>query len=178
MATKKIEAPATNLSRADIEQLLDVIHAKGIEEFELEQGGMRLRVVATRPVAAPIMMAQPVQAYAPAPQQTAPVQQQAVSAMTAPSSAPAAATPPEEDPKLKKVTSPMVGSFYRSASPGSKPFVEVGDKVDGDTVLCIIEAMKLMNEIKAETRGVVKKIMVQNGQPVEYGQTLFLIDPS
>jgi len=174
MATKKVEAPTANLSRADIEHLLDVIHAKGIEEFELEQGGVRLRVVGTRPVAAPIMMAQPMQAYA-SPMQHAPVQQQAVSAMTAPS---AAATAPEEDPKLKKVTSPMVGSFYRSASPGSKPFVEVGDKVDGDTVLCIIEAMKLMNEIKAETRGVVKKIMVQNGQPVEYGQTLYLIDPS
>ena len=71
----------------------------------------------------------------------------------------------------------MVGTFYRTPTPGAKPFVEVGDQVDEDSVLCIIEAMKLMNEIKAEMRGTVKKILVDNAQPVEYGQALFLVEP-
>jgi len=72
----------------------------------------------------------------------------------------------------------MVGTFYRSPSPGAKSFAEIGDKVTEDSVLCIIEAMKLMNEVKAEVRGTIRKILVENGQPVEYGQALFLVDPS
>ena len=73
------------------------------------------------------------------------------------------------------IDSPLVGSFYRSASPDAKPFVQVGDKVNPDTVLCIIEAMKVMNEVKAEKAGVIKEVLVDNGDPVEYGQKLFVI---
>lgn len=95
---------------------------------------------------------------------------------------PAPATPvkraDEDDPNLKKVTSPMVGTFYRAPAPDAKPYIETGMRVEEDTVLCIVEAMKLMNEIKAEMRGVVRRILVENGRPVEYGQPLFLIDPA
>jgi acetyl-CoA carboxylase biotin carboxyl carrier protein len=159
---------ASSLGRDDIERLIEVIHDKGIEEFELEQGGMKLRIVSSRRAVAPIIM------------EAAPLHQVQAAAPVAPTAtpAPAPAAPPAEDAGLKKVTSPMVGTFYRAPSPGAKSFAEVGDKVTEDSVLCIIEAMKLMNEIKAEMRGTVRKILVENGQPVEYGQALFLIDPA
>ena len=83
---------------------------------------------------------------------------------------------PEEE-NLYKITSPMVGVFYRAPSPESPPFVEEGDVVDKEDVVCIIEAMKIMNEIKAEIKGKIKKILVENGEPVEYGQSLFLVEP-
>ncbi len=167
MPTRKPDQNDGGLSREDITQLIEMISQKNIEEFELEQGGMRLRIVAQRGTqGAPVALVTPAPAAAPAPDATV------VATSSTPSNA------PEDDPNLKKVTSPMVGTFYRAASPGAKPFVEVGDKVDENTILCIIEAMKLMNEIKAEMRGVVKKILVDNAQPVEYGQALFLIEPS
>jgi acetyl-CoA carboxylase biotin carboxyl carrier protein len=173
MATRKTgEARSTEgLSRSDIVSLIDVIHEKGIEEFELEQGSTRLRIVSSRQqvvtYAAPAPVAQPA---APAP--AAPTRE-----IPATSSTPGAQTE-EDDSRLRKITSPMVGTFYRSSAPGAKPYCEVGDKVDENSVLCIIEAMKLMNEIKAECRGHVKRILVENAQPVEYGQVLFLIEPS
>lgn len=77
---------------------------------------------------------------------------------------------------LKPIASPMVGSFYAAASPDAAPFVQVGDVVDADTVVCIIEAMKVFNEIKAETRGTIRKVLVESGQPVEFGQPLFLVE--
>lgn len=167
MATRNTGSPdAGGLNREDIEKLIDLIHTRGIEEFELEQGGTRLRIVANRVVHSSAALP-----AAPAP------------APAAPAEVPATSSTPgkgedEEDARLKKITSPMVGTFYRSSSPSAKPYVEVGDKVDEDSVLCIIEAMKLMNEIKAECRGHVRKILVDNAQPVEYGQVLFLVEPS
>ncbi len=80
---------------------------------------------------------------------------------------------PTEEPGIGYVKSPMVGTFYRSSSPESKPFVDVGSKIEDNTLVCIIEAMKIMNEIQAETKGTVVEILVENGQPVEYGQRLF-----
>jgi acetyl-CoA carboxylase biotin carboxyl carrier protein len=157
----------SGLDRSDIERLIEVIHDKGIEEFELEQGGMKLRIVSSRRNSAPQIV------YA----SEAPQQHQTYA--PAPAAAPAAPAPPvDENAGLKKVTSPMVGTFYRAPSPGAKNFCEIGDKVTEDSVLCIIEAMKLMNEIKSEVRGTVRKVLVENGQPVEYGQALFLVDPS
>ncbi|MEO8377043.1 MAG: acetyl-CoA carboxylase biotin carboxyl carrier protein [Candidatus Sumerlaeota bacterium] len=171
MPGKKSEAiPAGGMTREDIERLIDVIHQKGIEEFELEQGGIRVRIVANRKAPTMVSMMQaPQQHYVPGP---AP----APGSIVGTSSTPNAPSTPEES-NLSKVTSPMVGTFYRASSPSAKPFAEVGDKVTEDTVLCIIEAMKLMNEIKAETRGTIRKVLVENAQTVEYGQTLFLIDP-
>lgn len=83
----------------------------------------------------------------------------------------------EKEEKLYKISSPMVGVFYRAPSPEASPFVEEGDTVDKEDVVCIIEAMKIMNEIKAEVKGKIKKILVENGEPVEYGQPLFLVEP-
>ncbi len=82
------------------------------------------------------------------------------------------------DDKLKAIASPMVGSFYAAASPDAAPFINVGDTVEPDTVVCIIEAMKVFNEIKAEQRGTIRRIMAESGQPVEFGQPLFLIEPA
>jgi acetyl-CoA carboxylase biotin carboxyl carrier protein len=91
--------------------------------------------------------------------------------------APPAAAPASAEDRLVKVVSPMVGTFYRAPAPDADPYVEVGDRIDAGQTVCIIEAMKLMNEIESEVRGRVAKIAVENGQPVEYGQVLFLIDP-
>lgn len=168
MATRNTGSQnAGGLNREDIEKLIDVIHTRGIEEFELEQAGTRLRIVANRAVHA----SAPAPAAVPAPPAAG------AGEVPATSSTPGKGEE-EEDSRFKKITSPMVGTFYRSSSPSAKPYVEVGDKVDEDSVLCIIEAMKLMNEIKAECRGHVRKILVDNAQPVEYGQVLFLVEPS
>jgi acetyl-CoA carboxylase biotin carboxyl carrier protein len=96
-------------------------------------------------------------------------------AAPAPSAAPVEAPPPSIEPEGHFVKSPMVGTFYRAASPGAKPFIEVGDSVQVGDTLCIIEAMKLMNEIEADKAGVVRQVLAENGQPVEYGQPLVVI---
>jgi acetyl-CoA carboxylase biotin carboxyl carrier protein len=97
----------------------------------------------------------------------------------APTSAPAVAPAPAEDASddLPEILSPIVGTFYRKPSPDADVFVQVGDEVDEDTVVCIVEAMKVMNEIKAECKGVIKKILVEDASPVQYGQPLFLVEP-
>jgi acetyl-CoA carboxylase biotin carboxyl carrier protein len=145
-----------------LKTLIDLVADSGIAELEMTEGEDKVRIVrSTTPVAMPVA----TQA-APAP----------IIVATAPT--PAAATPaatPASEPSGHAVKSPMVGTFYRSSSPGSAPFVNVGDSVkEGDT-LCIIEAMKLLNEIEADKTGVIKQILVENGQPVEYGQSLFII---
>ncbi|MBM3976331.1 MAG: acetyl-CoA carboxylase biotin carboxyl carrier protein, partial [Planctomycetes bacterium] len=101
----------------------------------------------------------------------------APSSSPAPASAPAAAAAPTRSAEGVPFTSPMVGTFYRSPSPDAESFVEAGSKISEETTLCIIEAMKVMNEIKAEMRGTVVEVLVQNGEPVEFGQPLFLIRP-
>lgn len=163
--SKDRQSTNENLTRDDIERLIELVHEKGFEEFELEHGETRIRMVVNRPQGVVVQQAP-----------------QALNQAAAPAPVPATSSTPnvqeEDDPNLKKVTSPMVGTFYRAPSPGAKSFAEVGDRVDEESVLCIIEAMKLMNEIKAEVRGTIKKILVENAQPVEYGQTLFLVEPS
>ncbi|MBK9701970.1 MAG: acetyl-CoA carboxylase biotin carboxyl carrier protein [Betaproteobacteria bacterium] len=145
-----------------LKTLIELVENSGIAELEIEEGEERVRI--TRAVAA---AAHPVMVPVPAP---APLQM----AVAAPAAAPAAplpvAVPPEPEGHLVK--SPMVGTFYRAASPGAKAFVEVGDTVQVGDPLCIIEAMKLMNEIESDQAGVVKEILVENGQPVEFGQPL------
>ena len=148
-----------------LKTLIDLVAESGISELEVTEENDKVRIVnkvQTVAVAAPV--AAPVVAAAPAP----------VAAAPAPAAAP---TPAAEEAKVEgtPVTSPMVGTFYRAPSPGAAPFVNVGDKVTAGQTLCIIEAMKLLNEIEAETSGTVKEICVENGQPVEFGQTLFII---
>jgi acetyl-CoA carboxylase biotin carboxyl carrier protein len=146
-----------------LKTLIELVETSGIAELEIQEGEERVRITrALAPSAHTVMMHAPM-ASAPQP---APV-----AAPAAPAAAPAVA----EEPSGHVVKSPMVGTFYRAASPGAKAFVEVGDAVkEGDT-LCIVEAMKLMNEIEADASGVVKAVLAENGQPVEFGQPLFLL---
>ena len=149
-----------------LKTLIDLVAESGISELEVTEENDKVRIgnkVQTVAVAAPVAAA-PVVAAAPAP-------------VAAPVAAPAAAPAPAAEAKVEgtQVASPMVGTFYRAPSPGAAPFVSVGDKVTAGQTLCIIEAMKLLNEIEAETSGTIKEICVENGQPVEFGQTLFII---
>ena len=150
-----------------LKKLIDLVEESGIAEIEVTEGEEKVRI--TRSVAAPAV--QTVYAAAPAPVAAPAAAAQTASAPAAPA-APAAA--PANHANAQK--SPMVGTFYRAASPTSAPFVEVGQTVKEGQTLCIIEAMKLMNEIEAEKSGVVKAILVENGTPVEYGEPLFVIE--
>ncbi|MFQ6333799.1 acetyl-CoA carboxylase biotin carboxyl carrier protein [Methylophilus sp. 3sh_L] len=146
-----------------LKKLIDLVEESGISELELTEGEEKVRISrAMAPGAAPVTQ------YVAAP---APVAAPAAAAPAA--SAPAAAA--AEVLEGKVVKSPMVGTFYRASSPDAKPFVDVGSSVNTGDTLCIIEAMKLLNEIESEFSGTIKKVFVENGQPVEYGEPLFLI---
>lgn len=151
-----------------LKTLIDLVADSGISELEITEGEGRVRIVksAPAPAMAP-MAAAPAVVVAPAAAPAAPAPA-AAAAPAAPSAAPAASGPAPQ-------TSPMVGTFYRASSPNDKAFVEVGDRVEAGQTLCVIEAMKIMNEIPAETSGVVRAILVGNGDPVEFGQPLFVI---
>ena len=144
-----------------LKKLIDLVEESGIAELEITEGEEKVRIARTLPGAQPIVMQQPQQIVA------APAPVAAPAAPTAP--APAAV------PDGHVVKSPMVGTFYRSNSPGGKAFVDVGQSVAAGEALCIIEAMKLMNEIESDAAGTIKAILVENGQPVEYGEPLFVI---
>jgi len=156
------------LDLAEIRKLIQLVKRTGIGELEVSEGGRTVRIAA-RPEASPNA------AHAPA---HAPVNSAPPARAAEPSpAAPAAAVPAAPEQRYVKVVSPMVGTFYRAPAPDADSYVELGDVVDVGQTVCIIEAMKLMNEIESEVRGKVARIAVENGQPVEYGQTLFLIDP-
>lgn len=151
-----------------VKQLLEMVEKSGVNEIELEEKGNKIRITKSAPQN---MMSAP--AY-----QMAMPSAPAASAAPAPAAAPAAAKAPAADTKnYNEVKSPIVGTFYRSPSPDAAPYVEVGAKVKQGQVLCIVEAMKLMNEIECDTTGTIVKINVENGKPVEYGQVLFLVEP-
>ena len=164
----------------DIQTLVELVAKSGIHELELERAGMRVRIVGlAAPTAAPdgpttqVVMAGP--AMAPMPQ------------MSFPTAAAPAVAPPAEgsgadanqsaivEDKLHKVLSPIVGTFYAAASPTAEPFVKLGDRVKKGQIICIVEAMKVMNEIESDADGEVVKILASDGQPVEYNQALFAI---
>ncbi len=140
----------------DIKAIVDLMEKNGLTAFEMEKGGFRI-ALSKGAVAGPAV------SYAPAPVAAAPA---------------AAASAPAADPATpaasgKEIASPMVGTFYSAPSPESPPFVKVGQKVTPDTVVAIIEAMKVMNEIKAEVSGTITEVAAENGQPVQFGQALF-----
>jgi acetyl-CoA carboxylase biotin carboxyl carrier protein len=145
-----------------LKKLIDLVQESGIGELEITEGEERVRISRTG-ANAPMVMATP---------------QMAMVAPGAAPAAPAVAAAPEAPPAPAGHTlkSPMVGTFYRSPSPGAPSFVEVGQVVSKGQTLCIIEAMKLLNEIESDAAGTVKAILVENGQPVEYGQPLFVIE--
>jgi acetyl-CoA carboxylase biotin carboxyl carrier protein len=145
-----------------LKKLIDLVQESGIGEIEITEGEEKVRISRQSSGGPPIMMAGPaMQSMAP---QAAP---------GAPSPAVPAAAPEPEGHTLK---SPMVGTFYRAPSPGAPAFVEIGQSVTKGQTLCIIEAMKLLNEIESDASGIIKAILVENGQPVEYGQPLFVIE--
>ena len=154
------------LNAKEIKEILAVLKDSDVTELELERGaGVRLKIRrGPVPSAVPQMMAQPMMMQAPAPA--------AAAATAAKADAPAAEKPG------KLITSPFVGTFYRAASPDSPNYVDLGASVKKGQVLCIVEAMKLMNEIEAEFDGKVAEILAENSQPVEYGQALFRIEPA
>lgn len=162
------EPTAQNL--AEIKALIELVAEKQITEFELERGDFRLRIQrgSTAEARPQTVSLPPVHAPAVAP---APAVIEAPPPAAAPAPVAAPATAPEEN--LHIITSPIVGTFYRSPSPTADPFVKIGDNIEKGSTICIIEAMKLMNEITSEVSGTVARILVENGQPVEYGQPLF-----
>lgn len=149
-----------------LKTLIDLVSESDISELEVTEGEGKVRIVKSQPAAA----AQYFQAPA-APVQAAMPQMAASTQATAP-----AAAQPAAPAEGHKVTSPMVGTFYRAPNPGSANFVEIGSTVKEGETICIIEAMKLLNEIEADKSGTVKAILVENGQPVEFGQALFIIE--
>ena len=156
------------MNQKELKELIEFLIEKDISEFELERGDVKVRIkrtgenltvsgpAITLPHASPAAVAPPT----------------AASAVAA-----SAAAAPSEEPGLHTVKSPIVGTFFEAPSPGSPPFVKAGDTVEVGTVLCIVEAMKLMNEIESDVAGEILKKLVSNGQPVEYGQALFTIRP-
>ena len=152
-----------------LKTLIDLVAESGITELEITEGEGKVRIV-KGPIATQAMYPQPMTMTVP------PMMQPPAQAAAAPAPAPVAEPAAPTVSSGHVVKSPMVGTFYRSANPNSAPFVDVGSQVkEGDT-LCIIEAMKLMNEIEADKTGTVKAVLVENGQPVEYGQPLFVIE--
>ncbi|VWX37348.1 acetyl-CoA carboxylase biotin carboxyl carrier protein [Limnobacter sp. 130] len=146
-----------------LKTLIDLVAESDISELEVTEGEGKVRIVKSQPQ---YTMAMPQQ-----------MMQQAPAAMAPPAAAPAAETPAAAPVDAgHKVTSPMVGTFYRAPSPGASNFVEIGSTVKEGQTICIIEAMKLLNEIECDKSGVVKAILVENGQPVEFGQALFVIE--
>jgi acetyl-CoA carboxylase biotin carboxyl carrier protein len=145
----------------EIKAIIDLMKKHDLSVFEIEKDGFRLKLQKEPSVqsgaAAPPAVAGPPKAASTSPE-TAPPAPKAI-----------------ETVQLKEIVSPMVGTFYRSSSPDGAPFVDVGKSVTEDTVVCIIEAMKVMNEIKAETSGVIAEVAVENGKPVQFGQVLFRV---
>jgi len=149
----------------EINRIIKVLEEKNLAEFELEVEGFKIKIARNAPAAAPIPVVVSAPPGSPRPADPAP----------APAAAESAEAPSPAG--VQYVTSPMVGTFYRAPAPNAPAFVEVGDPVHKKQTLCIIEAMKLMNEIECDFDGVVKEILVENGKPVEYGQRLFVIVP-
>ncbi len=141
----------------ELKALFKLMEGADIQELEVEEGGRRVRIRRRLPAPPPAVAAAPPLAAAP----------------------PAArAAPAPDEEGLIPIVAPMVGTFYRAPAPGAEPYVKEGDLVQKGSVVCIVEAMKLMNEIESEVKGRVARILVENGQPVEFGQTLFLLSPA
>ena len=146
----------------EIKEILALMNENNLNEIEIERDGLKLKL---KKSAGGVVMAGPTH--------------YAVESLPAPKAAPVApvSTTADSTKNNKDIKSPMVGTFYRAPSPEAEPFIEVGQTVEVGQVVCIVEAMKLMNEIKSEVRGKITEVVVQNAEPVEFGQTLFIVDP-
>jgi len=151
-----------------IERLISALDNSSVDSLEIERGGTRVRLAKTPPMVAapagpPVTMAAPMPAAAPA---------------APPAEAPAAPVAPAAKSNLVDITSPMVGTFYRAPAPDAPNYADVGSRVSPGDTLCIIEAMKLMNELECEVSGTIAEVCIENAQPVEFGQVLFRVDPA
>lgn len=163
-----------------IQELIKMVSKSNLTELKIEEGDFKL-TIRTREeggqvVYAPMPVQQQQPAYAPAPVQQAPAPQAA--AAEAPAAAEQPAAPAADNSKFITIKSPMIGTFYRSPGPDKEPFVKVGDNVTKGATICIIEAMKLFNEIESEYSGKIVKVLAEDASPVEYDQPLFIVDPS
>lgn len=180
MKAKSKKNPAERHSNAapdlsQISEILSFMEEHGLDEFEYQNSNLHIRLRKASHVAQPFRVQHPApEIFSAAPP---PGASSAASPAPAPA-APAAPAPPESSADLHVIKSPIVGTFYSSPTPGAAAFVRSGDRVQAGQVLCIIEAMKLMNEIESDVAGEVMRIFVENGQPVEYGEPLFAIHPS
>lgn len=154
----------------DIQKLLDFIAHSGLDEVNIETGEFKVSV--KRNAAGQFVPAAPAPVSAPAPVAAAPAPQVSVAVPASPPPAPKA-----DDSKYLTIKSPMIGTFYRSGGPDKPSFVEIGDEVTAGKVVCIVEAMKLFNEIESEISGRIVKVLIENATPVEYDQPLFLVEP-
>jgi acetyl-CoA carboxylase biotin carboxyl carrier protein len=161
------------MNQKELRDLIEFLKEQDIYEFELERGDFKVRIKRAGEHTPPVEMRYVHAAPAPVPH-PAPVEHAAPTAAV-PHAAPGPAAARAEEEGLHQVRSPIVGTYYEAPSPGAPPFVKVGDTVTAGQVLCIIEAMKLMNEIESDVAGEIVKKLVSNGQPVEYGQPLFAI---
>lgn len=163
----------------EIREIIKLIDQSSINEFKLETEGAKVTLKKSAGTETVVVSQPVVQAPAAAPVAVAPVAAAPVAAAPvaaeAPKAAPAAAA--SDDANLHKIVSPMVGTFYSAPEPGKPPYVQAGDKVNASKVVCIVEAMKLFNEIEAEVNGEIVKVLAEDGQLVEYGQPLFLVKP-
>lgn len=162
------------MNQKELKELIEFLIEKDIAEFELERGDVKVKIKrAAEPVALPMPDSRYMAVHPAAP----PVAAAASHPAAPPAKVEPASPPAEIEESLHGVLSPIVGTFYEAPSPGAPPFVKVGDRVEVGQVLCIVEAMKLMNEIECDVAGEVVKKLVTNGQPIEYGQELFAIRP-
>jgi len=149
----------------ELEKILELMDANKLTELEYEEDGKKIRLK-REDGSSPVPVAMPMPPMAPIP----------VAVPAAPAASAAPATPSALPPNCVEFTAPLVGTFYRAPRPDSEDFVNVGDEITSDKVVCIIEAMKMMNEIKAEIKGTIREILVKNGQAIEFGEPLFLIE--
>lgn len=170
----------------EIKDLIELVSDKGFAEFEIERQGFRLRISRFKesqphilhPASAPIIISSGIPSSSEllstgAQRALKPVDETSAATSLIGTPKSAVTEQPDSDTRTKIITSPIVGTFYRASSPNTEPFVKIGDHVEQDSVVCIIEAMKLMNEIQAEMSGEIIRVYVENGQPVEFGQPLF-----
>jgi acetyl-CoA carboxylase biotin carboxyl carrier protein len=171
-STTKVRQSGALMDIKFVQQIVAMIEKSNVHEIELESKGVKIRVTKNsagqQQAIAPLQFMAPQQMYAPQ------MQPQSAAATV---SEPMPAQQAVEEKKYKEIKSPIVGTFYRSPSPDAEPYAEVGSQIKPGSVLCIVEAMKLMNEIEADISGTIVKVCVENGKPVEYNQVLFLVEP-
>lgn len=164
------------MNQKELKELIEFLIEKDISEFELERGDVKVRIK-RGPDAQPVPVITPMAAVPAMPSMAVAAPVAPVSAAPAPAAPEVPAAPVAAEEELHLVKSPIVGTFYESPAPGAPAFIKPGDNVQAGQVLCIIEAMKLMNEIESDMTGEIVKILAANGKPVEYGQPLFSIRP-